>query len=119
MNLFKKAKKEPENIQEVLEILRKSDAAIQDVSVRLKVLEEKNPLVFQKLGMVRFNPFGEVGGDQSFSIALLDGRGNGFVVTSLYGREGNRVYAKPIENGQSKYQLSDEEKEAINTATKS
>jgi len=70
----------------------------------------------QKVGVVRFNPFKDIGGDQSFSIALLDEEDNGLVITSLYGREGNRVYAKPIEGGQSKYQLSDEEKEAISRA---
>jgi len=48
--------------------------------------------------VVRFNPFSEVGGDQSFSIALMDGNNDGFMITALYTRDGNRVYAKPIQN---------------------
>ena len=66
--------------------------------------------------MVRFNPFSDVGGDQSFSLALLDKRNNGIVITSLYAREGSRVFGKPIENGLSPHSLSEEEKEAIKKA---
>lgn len=70
----------------------------------------------RKVGLVRYNPFSGMGGDQSFSIALLDSKDNGFIITSLFSREGTRVYAKPVKNGQSEYQLSDEEKEAIEKA---
>lgn len=80
---------------------------------RLNQVSERS---FQKIGVVRFNPFKDVGGDQSFSIALLDLNNNGFVITSLYGREGNRIYAKPINNGKSEYSLSEEEIEAIEKA---
>ena len=69
-----------------------------------------------KVGMVRFNPFGEVGGDQSFAIALLDDQNNGIVISSLYGRANSRFYGKPIANGCSSYSLSDEEEEAIKKA---
>lgn len=71
---------------------------------------------FQKFGIIRFNPFKDMGSDQSFSIALLDGKDNGFVISSLYGREGNRIYAKSIERGSSQYVLSEEEKQAIGKA---
>ena len=74
---------------------------------------------FQKIGFMRFNPFKEVGGNQSFSIALLDSQNNGFVITSIFTREGNRVYAKEVNEGNSPYQLSDEEKEAIEKAKES
>ncbi len=66
-----------------------------------------------RVGVVRFNPFQETGGDQSFSIALLDDHGNGVVITSLYTRDGTRIYAKPLEQGRSSYPLMDEEEEAI------
>jgi competence protein ComGC len=66
-----------------------------------------------KIGMVRYNPFGDVGGDQSFSIALLNNNFDGMVISSLHGREGTRIYAKPLVKGQSKYHLSEEEEEAI------
>jgi hypothetical protein len=69
--------------------------------------------------VLRYNPFDNVGGDQSFSIALLDANNNGFVITSLYAREGTRVFAKPIKNGESEFPLSEEEKEAINRAISS
>lgn len=72
----------------------------------------------QKVGVVRFNPFKDTGGDQSFAIALLDKDNNGLVISSLYGREGTRIYAKPIERGDSTYHLSEEEKEAIQKAIK-
>jgi hypothetical protein len=70
-----------------------------------------------KVGVVRFNPFKDLGGDQSFSIALLDGENNGVVVSSLHTREGNRVYAKPVELGKAvKHPLTEEEQEAIKKA---
>jgi len=70
-----------------------------------------------KVGVVRFNPFKDLGGDQSFSIALLDGENSGVVFSSLHSREGNRVYAKPVSKGKAgKYPLTDEEKDAIKKA---
>ena len=68
--------------------------------------------------MVRFNPFSEIGGDQSFSVALLDGNDDGLVITSFYTREGNRVYGKPIKQSVSQYALSKEEIKAIEMAKK-
>ena len=65
---------------------------------------------------MRFNPFSDTGGDQSFSIALLDGAGDGLVISSLFGRSETRVFAKPVQGGQSKYTLTDEEQEAIQLA---
>ena len=70
----------------------------------------------QRVGLVRFNPFTDTGGDQSFSIALLDARGNGLVLSSLFSRAETRVFAKPVEKGQSKYALTDEEQQAISLA---
>jgi len=60
-----------------------------------------------------------MGGDQSFSLAMLDGENNGFIVTSLSGRSGNRIFAKPINNGKSSYQLSEEEGQALEKAKNS
>ena len=80
---------------------------------RLKNISQKS---FQKSGLVRYNPFKNGGGDQSFSIALLDLENNGLVITSIYSREGNRTYAKPIEGNKSKYTLTEEEEKAIKIA---
>lgn len=72
----------------------------------------------QKIGLVRFNPFSDTGGDQSFVVALLDGAHNGIVVTSLYARTGTRWYVKTIKQGKAiEYDLSQEEKEAIKKVT--
>jgi len=67
----------------------------------------------QRVGVVRFNAFPDVGGDQSFAIALLDNHGDGVVISSLQGRAENRVYAKPLKRWDSTYALSEEEKQAI------
>lgn len=70
-----------------------------------------------KVGLVRFNPFKDVGGDQSFSIALLNGKNNGLVISSLFTRDGARVYAKSIVAGEAeKYPLTKEEEKAIKIA---
>ncbi|NTW13408.1 MAG: DUF4446 family protein [Candidatus Moranbacteria bacterium] len=70
--------------------------------------------------VVRFNPFKEVGGNQSFVIAFLNGRNTGFVLSSLHTREGTRIYAKPVLNGAETdgHPLSKEEKYAISLAAK-
>ncbi len=70
----------------------------------------------QRVGVVRFNPFGDTGGDQSFVVALLDRLGNGVVISSLHGRAGTRFYAKSLKNGHSSHSLSDEEEEAVKSA---
>jgi len=75
-------------------------------------------LASQKISIVRFNPFGDTGGDQSFSLAVLDAHNSGYVLTSIHGRTGTRVYVKPIDLGKSKYTLSDEEQQALAQAEK-
>ena len=75
-------------------------------------------LASQKISIVRFNPFGDTGGDQSFSLAVLDAHNSGYVLTSIHGRTGTRVYVKPVDLGKSKYTLSDEERQALTQAEK-
>lgn len=70
-----------------------------------------------KLGIYRYNAFGEKGNDLSFSLALLNNDRDGIVLTSIYNREQSNVYAKPIKNGESTYKLSPEEIKAIEKAT--
>jgi hypothetical protein len=70
----------------------------------------------RNVGLVRYDAFEDVGGRLSFSCALLDDRGNGVVMTSINGRQDTRVYAKPIVEGTSQYNLSVEEEEAIRQA---
>lgn len=115
-NLFRKNKKEPENVKEVLEELKKLELSLLGVSKELAELKTKSKFHFQKIGFVRYNPFQGVGGDQSFSLALLDENNDGIIITSLFSREGNRVYAKTVEKGNSSYSLSEEEKQALELA---
>lgn len=110
---FKKKKKEPENFPEILSQFKELKENFREILTELEKLKSKNQFNIQKISIVRFNPFKDVGGNQSFSIALLDASKSGVVITSLYTREGNRVYAKPVKNGQSEYLLSEEEKKAI------
>ncbi len=79
-------------------------------------LERTGQRAIQRVGVVRFNPFTDTGGDQSFAIALLDALGNGLVVSSLHGRADTRVFAKQVRGGRSKHQLSAEEEDAIRQA---
>lgn len=73
----------------------------------------------QKIGLVRYNAFKDVGSDLSFAIALLDRNDNGVILNGLYGSESSNIFAKPIKGGVSKYQLSEEEKEALEIAEQS
>ena len=114
---FQKGEKDLEKI--LIEQIKKTEKIEKDLENNIKQilkLEENSQRSFQKIGIIRFNPFREVGGNQSFSIALLDLNNNGFVVTSHYGRETNRVYTKEIKNGKSGYSLSEEEKKAVKQA---
>ncbi|MDO8451651.1 MAG: DUF4446 family protein [bacterium] len=71
----------------------------------------------QHVGLVRFNPFSDTGGSQSFTVALLDGHDNGLVMTSLYARTGNRWYVKEVREGKGReLELSKEEQSAIKKA---
>jgi hypothetical protein len=68
------------------------------------------------LETIRFNPFSDQGSNQSFAIGMLDEEGNGVVLSSLYSRERMSIFAKPIKNNKSEYELSTEEKEALKKA---
>jgi len=116
---FFKKDKEPKDLKEVLKQFEGLEKEVKKISEGLENLKKEGKFSIQKMGIIRYNPFSEVGGDQSFSVALLDGNNDGVVVTSLYSRDGNRVYGKPIKNGSSEYSLSDEEKKVIERAIES
>lgn len=87
----------------------------QQVTTMLDALAKRS---IHKTGLVRFNPFQDIGGDQSFSVALLDDFDDGVVISSLYSRDGMRVYAKAINRGKSgKHPLTEEEVQAIKKAS--
>ena len=71
---------------------------------------------FQKVGMVKYDAFHEMGGKLSFSLALLDQKNDGFIINAMHSREGCYTYIKEIVNGNSIIVLADEEKEALDIA---
>jgi len=94
----------------------KSEEDVALLNEHQNVLQEHLTRSVQKVGLVRFDAFPDIGGEQSFALALLDGNMNGVVLSNLYGRTDSRVYAKEIVNGNSAHTLSNEEKEAIRRA---
>jgi hypothetical protein len=91
---------------------------IDEIVKRIDYLEEDGKLHVQKVALVRFNPFKELGGDHSFSLAILDAQDSGIVITSLHTRDRTRVYMKDIMKGKSDTELSVEEKKALSNAQK-
>jgi hypothetical protein len=89
---------------------------VDDVAGRLPPVEGRSAMAIQRVGIVRFNPFEDTGGQQSFAIALLDSRGSGFVISSLHSRQATRLYMKQVQEGKSDTALGDEEAEAIRRA---
>jgi hypothetical protein len=92
------------------------DLRLAELETSYKDLVVTSSVASQKISVVRYNPFGDTGGDQSFSLAVLDAHNSGYVLTSIHGRQGTRVYLKPIDFGKSKHSLSEEENQAIQQA---
>lgn len=70
----------------------------------------------QRVGVVRYNPFEDTGSNQSFVLAMLDARGDGFVLSSLHSRQSTRMFLKPVTGGKADGAISAEEGEAIKLA---
>jgi hypothetical protein len=100
------------HLDKVLAVGRDLDA----LAARSAVQEAAGRHSIQRVTLVRFNPFEDTGGNQSFALALLDGSGTGVVISSLHSRTGTRVYAKTIVDGRANAPLSDEETEALRRA---
>jgi len=100
------------HIDKVYAVARELD----ELSARAAILEGVGRRSIQRVGLVRYNPFEDTGGNQSFALALTDARGDGFVISSLHSRTGTRVYAKAIGDGRSDGALSAEEREALRLA---
>ena len=92
------------------------EAAVRSLYATDRRQEELVEGAVRHVGLVRYDAFEDVGGRLSFSCALLDDRGSGVVVTSINGRQDTRVYAKPVSDSRSSYNLSIEEEEAIRQA---
>lgn len=103
------------NIQEVQEQNIKD---ILNLNLDLNNFKKVSKLNIQKVGLTKYNPFDETGGDHSFSLVLLDGNKNGIIITSLHTRERTRLYLKEVVSGNSKIELSKDESKALNLAIK-
>lgn len=121
---FNKLVKETDekNLRKVLEKIigriKNSEADIISLEKEAARIVSDGRFHVQRVGLVRFNPFGEIGGDHSFSLAILDANHTGVVVTGLHTRERTRIYSKEIVKGKCKMELSREEKQAIGKAIK-
>lgn len=106
-------------LEELLRELKKSGEMGLELEKKIEGLRKEGLGYIQKTGFVRYNPFSETGGNQSFVLALLDAEDNGFVVTSLHSREATRVFAKPVKAGKEDgFEFSKEEIQAILSAAK-
>ena len=110
------------NMEELLETCLDSvnnvNAKNREIELKRNEIERTLIQCIQKVGIVRFNAFDNVGSDLSFSIALLDSNDSGVVISGIYARESSSTYAKPIIAGKSRYTLSAEEIQAIDIARK-
>ena len=97
---------------EITKLKKAKEIAENEISITNKKLKKS----IRGLETVRFNPFRDQGGNQSFAIGLLNEEGDGVVLSSLYARERMSVFAKPIKNGKSEYELTAEEKDALKKA---
>ena len=105
-------------IDKIAELEKLNRSQIDEIKRNIKKIENDDLAHIQKVGLVRFNPFDETGGDHSFSIALLNGNSSGFVITGLHTRERTRLYVKSVKGGKSEYELSQEEVKALKRAEK-
>lgn len=119
-NIIFKGSKD-KTVTAVLEKLIKNNQAeqkeITEILGRISKLEKNSLTHIQKIGLVRFNPFKDTGGEQSFILSLLDSQDSGLIISGLFARSGMRWYAKQIENGKGvDHELSEEEKKSITIA---
>lgn len=106
------------NLKSVLEdMLKQENQSKKDIDFLKKycdTIQKEGLFHIQKVGLLRFNPFKDTGGDQSFILSLVDSKNTGVIISGLYSRTGTRWYAKRVVEGKGvEHELSDEEKKAI------
>ena len=99
-----------------LETVHQVGRDLDELTARTAALENSARHHFTRQGLVRFNPFPDTGGNQSFALALLDESDDGFIVSSLHSRTGTRIYAKAVTGGNVDANISNEEQDAIDEA---
>ena len=109
-----------EDIQEILdkhiEKINKTITKNEEIEEFCKKIDTDIKNCIQKVGIYRYNAYKDTGSDLSFTLALLDEKNNGVVLNGIYSREMSNIYAKPVENGESSYKITEEEREAIKQA---
>ncbi len=118
ITFFKSKKDTPPTPEEFLKKLKVFEERLLKTRKELEETKGKLKLSLSKVALVRFNPFKEIGSNQSFSVALLNHHDDGVIITSHFGRETNRVYAKQVIKGKAEHQLSKEEEEVLAQAIK-
>ena len=104
-------------LSNVVKEIRVTKEDIANLIARCDRIEKEERFHIQKIGLLRFNPFKDTGGDQSFILALVDAHDTGIVITALYSRSGTRWYTKKVLKGRGiEHELSDEEKKALKSA---
>ena len=101
---------------EIVRRLLRLETVLEADAPRLGSVEKISRVSVQKVGFLRFNPFQDTGGDNSFTMILLDGENTGIIFSSLYMRDGTRLYAKEIKNGTPRQPLSAEETRVLKDA---
>lgn len=112
--------KKARDLEEVIVLLEDRIEALEkareEIEANLQQADRRLQTSMRGLNVVRFNPFPDQGSNQSFAIGILNEKEDGVVISSLYSRERMSVFAKPIKDGKSDYELTDEEKEALQGA---
>jgi hypothetical protein len=103
-------------IDEFVKTARRLDERTKLIAQEIDSINERLAKAIQRVHTVRYNPFKDQGGNQSFATCFMDENGDGLVISSLYSRDKVSVYAKPLVDGKSEYELSQEEKESIDKA---
>ncbi|MBI2055742.1 MAG: DUF4446 family protein [Candidatus Sungbacteria bacterium] len=111
-----RVRKASDALQDILQRTGRAEERLDAIEPRLATLESVGNIAVQKVGFMRFNPFEHTGGDQSFALALLDRESNGIILSSLYTRDGVRVYAKEVRRGTARHPLSNEEQQVLEQA---
>lgn len=117
--LGKKGEDIEDALVHIVERIKKMEALEKTLLAQSKDLDTRLRSSLRGVELKRYNPFSDGGGNQSFALALLDENGKGIILSSLFARERTNVFGKPITKGISEFELSDEEREVLDTALKS
>lgn len=109
--------KSARNLEEVMNIIGRDNALIKESQAEIKnhltIVDKRLDKSIRNIKTIRFNPFVDAGGNQSFAIGMINDEGDGVVISSLYARDRMSIFAKPINKGKSEFELTDEEKEVL------